>query len=122
MLWRKFNLEPNRITSIPLASMCRTSGTRKDWLFKAAVEQIIEWDALGLSTVALRNHIYWQGDRNYNHLDMDTIRNLSWIEFIDENRVMGPRLGAHPNQTYKYDRPLTYEEIEKIEDITKEKK
>jgi hypothetical protein len=98
--------------------MCRTSGTRKDWLFKEAVAKIVEWNALGLSTVDFTCYINWQGDMKYNHLDEDTLRSLSWIEFIDDNRVMGPRLGTHPNQPFKYDRPLTYEEIEAIEDIT----
>ena len=90
-------------------------------LFKETVAKIVEWNALGISTVDLTCYINWQGDMKYNHLDEDTIRSLSWIEFIDDNRVMGPRLGTHPNQPFKYDRPLTYEEIEAIEDITREK-
>ena len=93
--------------------------TREDMLFKKAVYRIWERERLGLSTVSDRNHIYWQGDHNYSHLDMETIRQLSWVEFIDDNNTHKGLMGAHPNQYRKYNRALSWEEIEAIEDITK---
>jgi len=88
-------------------------------LFKEAIARIAERERLGLSTVADRNHVYWQGDHNYSHLDMETIRSLSLIEFIDDNQpVMGPKPGPHPNQYRKYNKALTWKEIEEIQDIT----
>tara|TARA_Y100000310_G_C20375004_1_gene665318 strand:- start:262 stop:564 length:303 start_codon:yes stop_codon:yes gene_type:complete len=95
-------------------------GTKKDMLFKEAIARITERERLGLPTVTERNHIYWQGDHNYSHLDMETIRSLSLIEFINDNvPVMGPTPGPHPNQYRLYDKALSWEEIEAIQDITK---
>ena len=86
-----------------------------DILFKKAVAEINERERLGLSTVSFRNNIYWQGDHLYSHLDIETIKQLSWVEFINDNVVMGP----HPNQHRKYNKALTWQEIEEIKDITK---
>jgi hypothetical protein len=93
--------------------------TRKDQMFKNSVHAMWEKERLGLPTIHDRLHIFWQGDQTYNHLDIETIRHLSWIEFIEDNYT-GTMMGSpHPNQYRKYNRALTWKEIEEIEDITK---
>jgi len=93
--------------------------TQREAMFLSSVHAIVEREKLGLSTVNARNHIYWQGDHLYSHLDIETIRKLSWIEFIEDNNVYRGLIGAHPNQYRKYHRALTWQEIESIKDITK---
>jgi len=122
MLWRNSQRCANRIYHYPLAlkAMWINKGTRKDMLFREAVAAIAERERLGFSTVTHRNYIYWQGDHNYNHLDIETIRSLSLLNFIHDNiPIMGSVFGPNPNQYKLYNRALTYEEIEAIEDITK---
>ena len=93
--------------------------TRRDILFKEAIYRLQERERLGLPTADMYSLIYWQGNNSYNHLDMDTIKELSWIEFIADNYT-GTMMGSlHPNQYRKYNRALTWKEIEEIEDITK---
>ena len=93
--------------------------TRRDILFKEAIYRIQERERLGLSSANIYAYIQWQGNNSYDHLDMETIRKLSWIEFIEDNyepTLMGK---PHPNQYRKYNKALTWKEIEEIEDITK---
>ena len=95
--------------------------TKKDLMFKVACAQIAANDALGLDTQYLRTHITWQGHINYDNLDIETIRKISWWDFVADNMALGgPRNGHKSNLIY--DKPLTWDEIEQIKDITKEKK
>ena len=95
------------------------ANTPKEAMFLASIHAIVEREKLGLSTVNARNYIHWQGDHLYSHLDIETIKQLSWIEFIEDNNTYKGLVGAHPNQYRKYHRALTWKEIESIEDITK---
>ena len=95
------------------------ANTPREAMFQALIHEIVEREKLGLSTVHARNHVYRQGDHNYSHLDIETIKQLSWIEFIEDNKIYKGLVGAHPNQYRKYHRALTWKEIESIEDITK---
>ena len=108
--------EANRIAFCPSALLNML--TKRDILFKDAVHRMEEQERLGLTMTYSRSYIFWQGDHttySYGHLDTETINKLSWMEFVHDNTVMGP----HPNQYRKYDRTLTWEEIEEIQDITK---
>ena len=93
--------------------------TKRDILFKKAVHRMQEYKRLGLPTANLYSHIHWQGNNSYDHLDMDTIKELSWIEFIADNHTGTTMGSSHPNQHRKYNKALTWQEIEEINDITK---
>ena len=93
--------------------------TRKDILFKKAIYRLQERERLGLPTADMYADLHWQGNNSYNHLDMNTIRKLSWIEFIADNYTGTTMGNPHSNQYRKYNKALTWKEIEAIEDITK---
>ena len=94
------------------------------WSYRYTLTKITERESKGLNTVDLRNRISWQGDRNYTHFDMETIRELSNVEFIENNICEGEISPFHakelePHHKLKYDKALSWEEIELIQDITK---
>ena len=95
---------------------------QKEILFLEKARKMIELEKLGLPVTQLRLDLYWQGDTNtytYSHLDIETIRKLSWIEFIEDNSIYKGLMGTQPNQYRKYEQTLSWEEIEAIKDITK---
>ena len=115
MLWIKLTRD---LTELLFTPRNIQMATRRDILFKEAIYRLQERERLGLSTADIYSHIHWQGNNSYDHLDMETIKQLSWIEFIEDNyepTLMGK---PHPNQYRKYNKALTWEEIEAIEDIT----
>ena len=85
--------------------------THREVAFQRAIYRIKERERLGLSTVELRNHIYWQGDDNFNDLDLDTIKKLEWGEFQEESLISYKSIIKTPKYYCKYSGPLTYEEI-----------
>tara|TARA_Y100000310_G_C20352724_1_gene655165 strand:+ start:245 stop:538 length:294 start_codon:yes stop_codon:yes gene_type:complete len=95
--------------------------TQREISFISALVNIAEREKLGLPTANHRSYIYWQGNHtvySYGHLDIETVRHLSWTEFVADN-IESYMMGPHPNQYRKYNKALTWEEIEAIKDITK---
>ena len=120
------NLSANRIISIPLASyMSRNikhmSGWARNLMIKVrnelsnGISSNIIGTRLGYTQPLKGNN--WELDQYYKDILDDKERRI--IDEEDYRRLMGS--GVHNQVATKYTGPLSCEEIEAIEDITKEK-
>ena len=133
------NLSANRIISIPLASyMSRDMKNMSEWARNLMLKVRYELSSgtigsigsgLGIG-VPVSGHNY-ELDQHYRNMLDDKEQRITNEE--DYRRLVGSTYAegipggekfalAQDSHNNKYTKPLTYEEIEAIEDITKEKK